>query len=397
MDTSLVFAVVSGIIMIAFAGEFFFRKTGIPIFIFLILTGIILGPILNLFPRGPLIQTLPIFAELTLIMVLFQGGMSLKSDEVLKNGARAFIQTLIYVLSSIALIAATGIFILKWGILPSFIFASIVGGETAPAVIVPLSRLMKLREATACFLTIESALNAIFCVVFFFAFVGVYNTGDVNWLAALSGITTQFAVGIVSGLLLSLAWVLILYLFQDQKFTYILTLGLVLVTYSLTTQLGGNGILAVLVFGIILGNYYLVNKLFKTKINIDSFQKQLASFHEEISFLLETLFFVFIGLAFVIKSSSLIANNLSIGILILVVLLTTRFVATKVSTFKSELNHERRTITLMCAQGLAPATLAVLAVSLQLPLANTFLNIVIYVIILTNIVTTVGSFLKMRQ
>jgi NhaP-type Na+/H+ or K+/H+ antiporter len=164
----------------------------------------------------------------------------------------------------------------------------------------------------------------------------------------------------------------------------------------LTTQLGGNGILAVLVFGIILGNYYLVNWLFKTKINIDFFQKQLASFHEEISFLLETLFFVFIGLTFVIKSS-LIANNLSIGILILVVLLTTRFVATKISTFKSELSRERRTITLMCAQGLAPATLAVLAVSLRLLLADTFLNIVIYVIILTNIVTTVGSFLKMRQ
>jgi len=396
MDIPLVFSVVAGIIIIAFAGEFFFRKTGIPIFIFLILTGIILGPILNLFPREPLVQTLPIFAELTLIMVLFQGGMSLKSDAVLENGARAFIQTLIYVLSSIALIAAIGIFILKWGILPSFIFASIVGGETAPAVIVPLSRLMKLRKATATFLTIESALNAIFCVVFFFAFVGVYNTGGVNWLDALSNIATQFAGGIVSGVLLSLAWVFILYLFRDQKFTYILTLGLVLVTYSLTTQLGGNGILAVLVFGIILGNYYLVNWLFKTKINIDFFQKQLASFHEEISFLLETLFFVFIGLTFVVKSS-LIANNLSIGILILIVLLTTRVVATKVSTFKSELSRERRTITLMCAQGLAPATLAVLAVSLRLPLADTFLNIVIYVIILTNIVTTVGSFLKMRQ
>ena len=74
MDTSLVFAVVSGIIVIAFAGEFFFRKTGIPIFIFLIFTGIILGPILNLFPREPVLQTLPIFAEITLIMVLFQGN-----------------------------------------------------------------------------------------------------------------------------------------------------------------------------------------------------------------------------------------------------------------------------------------------------------------------------------
>ena len=47
--------------------------------------------------------------------------------------------------------------------------------------------------------------------------------------------------------------------------------------------------------------------------------------------------------------------------------------------------------------GLTPATLGVLAVSLQLPLADTFLNIVTYIIILTNIVTTVGSILNMRQ
>ena len=80
MDTSLVFAVVAGIIVIGFAGEFFFKKTGIPIFIFLILIGIILGPILNLFPRASLISVLAPFAELTLLMVLFYGGLGLKSE-----------------------------------------------------------------------------------------------------------------------------------------------------------------------------------------------------------------------------------------------------------------------------------------------------------------------------
>ena len=48
----------------------------------------------------------------------------------------------------------------------------------------------------------------------------------------------------------------------------------------------------------------------------------------------------------------------------------------------------------MCAQGLTPATLAILAVSLQLPHANTFVNIVTYIIILTNIVATAGAILS---
>ncbi len=277
----------------ALLGNFFFKKTGIPIFIFLILIGIILGPILNLFPREPLLPIIVPFAVLTLLMVLFYGGMNLKPNSILAEGGRAFIQTIIYVIVSIALIGVLSALILKWNILESFIFASIIGGETSAAIVVPLSRSMKLREETATFLTIESATNSIFSIVFFFAFVGVYPAGGSNWLTAISSIASQFSVGAVLGAALSLAWIFILDRFQKQKFTYVLTLGLILITYSLTSEVGGNGVLAVLVFGIIFGNYYLVNRLFRRQINMDSLQKQLGGFQEEISFLLRTLFFVF--------------------------------------------------------------------------------------------------------
>ena len=396
MDVSAIFALVAGIIVIGFAGELFFKKTGIPIYIFLILTGIILGPILNLFPRESLIPELAIFAELTLFMVLFYGGLGLNFGSVLANGGRAFIQTVIYVGLSMVLIGLIGIFILKWNVLSSFIFASIIGGETTAAVVVPLSRAMKLSEGAVTFLTMESAMNSILSVVFFFAFVGIYKNGGIGWVSIVSSISSQFLIGIVIGVILSLAWVFLLYRFQKQGLTYVLTVGFVLITYSLSTVLGGNGILAVLVFGIILGNYHLVNRLFRRQMSMDSLEKQLETFQGEISFFLETLFFVFLGLTFII-TPSLIVSNLSIGLLILVMLLATRFVAVKISTFRSELNKERRQIMLTCAMGLTPATLAVLAVSLQLPLANTFLNIVTYIIILTNIVTTIGSLVNMRQ
>jgi cell volume regulation protein A len=388
--------VVAGIIIVGFAGQFLFKKTGMPIFIFLILTGIIIGPVLNILPREPLLPALTLFAELTLIMVLFSGGMGLKSASVLASGGRAFVQTLIYVTFSIAIIGTLGVFVFKWGLLPSFIFASMIGGETTAAVVVPLSRCMKLSEVTTAFLTMESAMNSIFSIVFFFAFANVYTTGSSNWLASVTNIASQFSVGIVVGALLSLAWVILLHRFQKEKFTYVLTLGLVLATYSLTSELGGNGPLAVTAFGIILGNYYLVNKIFKRKISMDSLQKQLSKFQEEISFLMETLFFVFLGLTLIIEPS-LLVSNLSLSIIILFILLAVRFVATRVSTFRSELRKERRVIMLMCAQGLTSATLAILAVSLQIPMADTFLNIATYIIILTNIVATAGSILNMRR
>ncbi|MCL4430532.1 MAG: cation:proton antiporter [Chloroflexi bacterium] len=396
MDAALIFSVVAGIIIIGFAGEIFFKKSGVPIFIFLIFTGILLGPVLNVFPREPLLPSLSIFAELTLLMVLFYGGMGLKPASILAGGSRAIIQTLLYVLCSTALIGAVGIYVLNWGVLPSLIFASMIGGETTAAVVVPLSRAMKLGETTVAFLTLESAINSIFSIVLFSAFVGIYTANGGGWFTALSNIASQFSVGIVLGCLLSFVWVYLLFRFQHQKFTYVLTLGFVLITFAVTNYLGGNGVLAVLVFGIILGNYYLVKKLLRKDMNMDSIQKQLGGFHEEISFLMETLFFVFLGLTFVINPSTVI-GNLSIGLLVLALLLVVRFAATTASTYNSSLHNDRKIILFMCSQGLTPATLAVLAVSLNLPLADTFLNIVTYVIILTNVVTTIGSVLFRRN
>jgi len=396
VDTLTIFSVVAGIIILGFVGDQFFKRTGIPVFIFLILVGIIIGPVLNIFPRASLLPALGVFAELTLLMVLFYGGMDTKVDAALRGGGRAFIQVAIYVLgSTLAIGVLTSVF-LKWDLIQAFIFASMVGGETTAAVVIPLTRSLKLPEVTTAFLTLESAMNSIFSIVLFFAFVGVYETGAASWVTSLSGIAANFSVGIVLGAILSMGWVFVLHRFQQQKYTYVLTLGLVFATYAVSSRLGGSGELSVLIFGIVLGNYHLLTYLTKREINMEVLRQRLGIFQEEISFLMETLFFVFLGLTFQI-SSALIVDNLAIGVSVLGVLLVFRVAATEVSTRKSELFADRRTIVLLCAQGLVPATLAIIAVNLAIPLANSFLNIVTYVIILTNIVAAVGAVARRRM
>jgi cell volume regulation protein A len=396
VDTLTIFSFVAGIIIIGFVGEQFFKKTGIAVFIFLILIGIIIGPVLDVFPRESLLPSLGVFAELTLLMVLFYGGMDTRMDAALKGGGRAFLQVIIYVGGSTFAIGLLSHLFIWWDLTQSFIFASMVGGETTAAVVIPLSRSLKLPEVTTAFVTLESAMNSIVSIVLFFAFVGVYETGSGRWITALSEIAANFSVGIVLGAVLSMAWVLILHRYQQQKYTYVLTLGLVFATYAVSTRLGGSGELSVLIFGIILGNYHLLGYLFKREFNMESLQQRLGIFQEEISFLMATLFFVFLGLTFQINSSQIL-NNHAIGASVLVVLLLFRTAATEVSTRNSELRSDRRIIILLCAQGLVPATLAIIGVNLGLPLANSFLNIVTYVIILTNVVAALGAVLRRRR
>ena len=395
-DVISAFTIVAAIIVVGFAGELFFKKTGVPAFIFLILMGILIGPILGLLSREVILPSLGIFAELTLLMVLFYGGMDTRFEALLKGGGRAMIQVVIYVVLSTVGIAVAVHYLLEWDIISSFIFASMVGGETTAAVVIPLTRSLKLPEVTRTFLTLESAMNSIFSIILFFAFVGIYQTGAADWQQTFQTVASNFSVGIVLGALLSVAWIVFLNRLQEGKYTYVLTLGLVFGTYAISSRLGGSGELSVLVFGVIIGNYALLNRLSSLHLSMEPLQGRLRAFQEEISFLMETLFFVFLGLTFIVTGSTLI-ENLDIGVIILLVLLLFRIVATTVSTSGSELSKDRGSIILMCGQGLVPATLAIIAVNDGLPHASQILNIVTYVIILTNLVTSAGAISRIRR
>ncbi len=390
------FSVVAGIIFLGFGGEIFFKRTGISYYLFLIVIGIVLGPIFNIFPRHPLIPVLGIFASFTLIMILFYSGMDMRIREVIRGSPRTVLQVTIYVVSSILIIGISLHFLLKWDLVQSLIFGSMVGGETASVVVIPLSRSLKLGQHTVTFLTLESILNSIYSIVFYEAFVDLYKTGTTNWIVPLASIGMNFTIGITLGIILSVVWMFVLRYFQDFKYTYVLTLGLVLITYAITQELHGSGLLAVLIFGLFLGSSKTILSRLRQGFDITGLKDQFYKFQGEISFLMETFFFVFLGLVFVIEPSK-IFSNLVIGLLILGILMVFRFVATKISTRNSDLRADRNAILLICAQGVVPATLSISALGEGLPLANTFVGLAVYVIILTNIVTTAGSILITRK
>ncbi|MCL4400942.1 cation:proton antiporter, partial [Candidatus Parvarchaeota archaeon] len=391
-----IFSIVAAIILIGFAGDQFFRRTGVPSFLFLILAGIIIGPILGIFSPTMLLPALGTISILTLTMVLFSGGIYINIRALLRNGGRIFTQVILYVILSMIIIAFFAHSVLGWDWTQALIFGSIVGGETTAAVMVPLARRLPLVEDVRVFLTVESALNSILTVIFFITFVGLYQSGGVSLSNAVSSIASNLSIGIVIGLALSLIWIYLLNAIKKYKYTYVLTLGLLFLTYSVSSSLGGSGLLAVLIFGIVLGNHGFIGEIIHKVFKMSTLEKRLAEFQEEISFLLETFFFVFLGLIFSIALSSLLFG-LIIGSAIVIILLASRAFATTISTFRSRLAYNKKTIFLLCAQGLTPATLAILALSYNIPLANTFVELVTYIIIITNIVTTVGSYLAFNS
>jgi len=385
----VVFSVIAGIIFLGFSGEIFFKRTRISYFLFLIFVGIMLGPIFHVFPREPLVPVLGIFSSFTLIMVLFYSGMDMKIREVIRGSPRTLLQVAIYVVISIFSIGLFGHFVLKWGLIQSMMFGCMIGGETTAAVVVPLTRSLTLQAKTVTFLTLESLVNSILSIVFFVAFLDLYKHGTTSWIIPLQSIAESFLVGITIGLVLSISWLFILRYLRGLKYMYVFTLGLLFATYSITEVLNGSGLIAVLIFGLLLGNEKTVLLRLRQKFTISDMSEQFKEFQSEMSFLMETFFFVFLGLTFVIEPSTIL-YNLAIASVFFAILLLIRYFATRVSTRGSELEKDKQIIFFICAMGIVPATLSIVGLNEGLPLANTFVNLVVYVIILTNIVTTVG-------
>jgi cell volume regulation protein A len=85
----IAFLVAAVIIILGFLGEEFFSRTSIPDAIFLLLLGLILGPIFQLFVQEELLAITPYFAALALIIILFDAGLNMDIHEAVASSSRA--------------------------------------------------------------------------------------------------------------------------------------------------------------------------------------------------------------------------------------------------------------------------------------------------------------------
>ena len=84
MDVSLFAALIGGIIVLGVIGDFLFTKTKIPTPIILMLAGIALGPATNILQSDIFFEIAPYFGTFALILILFEGGLDLEFDLVIR-------------------------------------------------------------------------------------------------------------------------------------------------------------------------------------------------------------------------------------------------------------------------------------------------------------------------
>ena len=370
--------------LLVFSAHLFFsvyNRKKIPDVLFLIIVGLLLGPVFNLVNVDSFGVSGPVFVAITLVVILFEGGTSLSINVMRSSWKSTMSLTMICFFVSMLLVAGVGM-IFDMSLLSSLTLGAIFGG-TSSAVVIPLVKILDIGEESRTVLVLESAATDVLCIVFTLAFMHAMQMGSLNVGAIVGNILSSFVLAGLLGFAAALVWSRIITQIRKLQNSIFTTPAFVFVIYGIANLLGYSGAIAALVFGITMANITTIKNKFLLKVmggHGHLLNRTEKIFFGEIVFLLKTLFFVYIGIS--IKFSDM--RSILAGLMITFILFFGRIVIARFFSPKSANSFDKMIISLMIPKGLAAAVLAGMPLAAGLP-GGEFIQNVTYSVVLFSI------------
>ncbi|MEM3671127.1 MAG: cation:proton antiporter [Thermoprotei archaeon] len=400
-----VLAAVGAVIILGSLAELAFIRYAVPESVGLMLLGMLMGPVLHVVPVADVDvfrSIAPVFGAVALVVIVFGGGIRLDPKSLGGVGKRGALLAVLDTVLTIAVVTPFAHFVMGWPLAVSALTGALLG-ETTAAVVIPVAQGLSLDQASVDTLTLNSTLNSITCILAFYILLDQL-TGSSAGAGSLVGAAVYGArlllVGLAIGGATGVVWVFVLEKIRRISF-YRATLGLVFLLYAAADAVGSSAVLAVLVFAIIVGNYwvYLTDHEYEFPGGPSELGEQLtgvAFLDKEITFIVKMFFYVFIGL---LVRPSLYAAEL--GLSISVLLLAARALGSAISLTGNEaLSKHLGVFVALYPRGLTVSVLAGVLINTltQPPLsvfAENIFNVAFMVIIFTTIIS--GGFLVLER
>ena len=369
-------------IVLGYVGSIIFERTRIPDVVWLLLFGLLVGPVFNLIDRTIFISASSLLGAIALLIILFNAGLHMDVYQMLNKISRGVLLVFLGIIFSIGGITLISVLFFNIEFLHALILGAMVCGSSSAAVI-SIVEPLKIRDGIKTVLKLESILSDPIAIVLTIAIIQV-ATATTQQVSLINNLASMYSVAIVAGLLTGVIWLLILDKIRRREFDYMLTLAVVFLLYVFAESIGGSGAISALMFGLVLSNSYAFSTMlkFRKRYRVD---KTLKRFHGEITFFIRSFFFVYLGL---IARFSLI--YLFYGLIFLVVLLVMRLAAVQISTYKMNVTKvEKNIMRSMMSRGLAAAVLAQIPFIYGIKNAEFFSNIAFIIILLTVLFTTI--------
>ena len=299
-----------------------------PSILILLVVGFLVGPVFNIINPDKLLgQMIVPIVSLSVAIIMFEGGLSLKFSDLKNTGkvVRNLITT--GALITWILTAFFSYYLLQLPLNMSILFGAILI-VTGPTVIIPLLKHIRLKRSLSSILRWEGIMIdpvGATCAVLVFEILQVVDTSGALSLVAFVLLTT-LAAGVILG---GISAFILIFIFKRQWIPDFLqeaiTLTLVIGSYAISDMIQAeSGLLTVTIMGIVLANQKVVTI------------KHIVHFKENLTVIL--LSSLFILLAARIDMADIISNiNWQSGLFLVALIVVVRPVSILVATFRSNL------------------------------------------------------------
>jgi cell volume regulation protein A len=310
-----------------------------------------------------------------LALILFSGGLDTNVAGLRRVLAHGVALSSIGVLTAAAL---TGAFVIVVSDLPplqALLLGVVVSSTDAAAVFSVLrARQVHLPGDVRNLLELESGSNdpmAVFLTVSLVTLI--VEPGTPIW-TLVGSFFVQMGLGAVLGYALgrATAWVINRAQLEHEGLYPVLSLALVLLTYSMTAWIGGNGFLAVYIAGIVMGGRAYLHK------------RSLVKFHDGLAWLMQIAMFLTLGL---LVFPSRVASVAGLGLVVSAFLV---FVARPLSVYLSLAgsHYSLRAQTLIGwigLRGAVPIILATFPLVAGVPGSGRLFDVVFFIVLVSTL------------
>ncbi len=311
--------VVGFLIFVAHAFTGLFSRTRVPDVLLLTIIGILLGPVLHLVTPENFGAVGPVFATVTLVIILFEAGLSIDL-KILRGVVRSTLTlTFVNFLLTMIAVGTAGHYLLHLNFRMTFTLGAIIG-STSPAVIVPLARRLTMQESSKTIVFLESAVSDVLSIVVAMGFLDSFRMGGLRLGPMIGNLIATLLLAGMAGLAGAFLWSAMLRRIRGLENSIFTTPAFVFVLFGCVELLGFSGYVAAAVFGAVLGNIQVFHGIFWMRRYLPhdpiTLNETERIFMGEAVFLLKTFFFVYVGVSIRFTDFRLVYIGLTLTVLI---------------------------------------------------------------------------------
>ncbi|MCJ8013975.1 potassium/proton antiporter [Paenibacillus sp. KQZ6P-2] len=360
----------AGLLLVGVLTTKFSSKFGMPALVLFIVVGMVLNHFIY-FDNAFITQIVGILA---LIVILFEGGMQTKFEDIKPVIGPALSLATVGVLLTTFVVGVVAKYVLDVSWTEGFLFGAIVGSTDAAAVFSVLGG-KNIKKRLTSTLEAESGSNDPMAMFLTISLIELFEHPDTSVVKLILSFVWEMGIGLILGLLIGrLAVYVINKINFDSSGLYpVMALGFAVLSYSGTSIIGASGLLAVYVTAIVMGNSEL------------SYGRSIKHFNQGFGWMMQIVMFVLLGL--LVFPSELLAIVGPGLLLSLILMLLARPIGVFISTLGMKFSfREKILLSWAGLRGAVPIVLATYPLIAHMEHGRLFFNVVFFVVLTSAII-----------